>query len=111
MPIYEYQCQSCEHNLEVIQKISDAPLTYCSECEQDTLKKKVSAAAFRLNGSGWYETDFKKNNQRNLGSSDSKEKTNKSNSQPTTKSAEKSNTTTEKSSSTSTSNSKDSSAN
>ena len=60
MPIYEYRCESCGHELEAMQKISDAPLTQCSECGAPTLKKLISAAGFRLKGGGWYETDFKK---------------------------------------------------
>jgi putative FmdB family regulatory protein len=59
MPIYEYQCSDCDHRLEVIQKISEAPLVECPECGQPSLKRLVSAAAFRLKGTGWYETDFK----------------------------------------------------
>ena len=59
MPIYEYLCQSCGHHLEALQKMSEDPLAYCPECGEESLKKKVSAAAFRLKGSGWYETDFK----------------------------------------------------
>ena len=59
MPIYEYLCQSCGHHLEALQKMSEDPLVYCPECGEESLKKKVSAAAFRLKGSGWYETDFK----------------------------------------------------
>ena len=59
MPIYEYQCEHCEHKIEVIQKFSDDPLKECPECNQETLRKLVSAAAFKLKGSGWYETDFK----------------------------------------------------
>jgi len=66
MPIYEYQCQSCGKELEVLQKISDAPLTECPECGKASLQKKVSAAAFRLKGGGWYETDFKTGNKKNL---------------------------------------------
>lgn len=67
MPIYEYQCQSCQHEFEILQKISDAALTDCPECREPALKKKISAAGFRLAGSGWYETDFKKNgNKKNL---------------------------------------------
>lgn len=67
MPIYEYQCQSCQHEFEALQKISDAVLTDCPECREPALKKKISAAGFRLSGSGWYETDFKKNgNKKNL---------------------------------------------
>ncbi len=66
MPIYEYRCESCGHELEAIQKISDAPLSDCPECRQPTLKKLISAAGFRLKGSGWYETDFKSGNKKNL---------------------------------------------
>lgn len=66
MPIYEYQCQSCHEQLEALQKISDAPLLDCPKCGQPSLKKKVSAAAFRLKGEGWYETDFKTGNKKNL---------------------------------------------
>ena len=66
MPIYEYKCTACEHEFEALQKISENPLQTCPSCQQDTLKKKVSATAFRLSGSGWYETDFKSNNKKNL---------------------------------------------
>jgi len=59
MPIYEYQCQACQHQLEALQKMADASLTDCPVCHKAELKKLVSAAAFRLSGSGWYETDFK----------------------------------------------------
>ena len=59
MPIYEYQCDACGHRLEALQKISDAPLKTCPECHEDSLRKRISAAAFVLKGSGWYETDFK----------------------------------------------------
>lgn len=59
MPIYEYRCENCNHELELIQKMSDAPLSECPECHQPKLKKLVSAAGFRLKGSGWYQTDFK----------------------------------------------------
>jgi putative FmdB family regulatory protein len=69
MPIYEYQCQSCEHQLEVLRKISDEPLVTCPECGKDSLRKKVSAAAFRLKGGGWYETDFKTGDKKNLAGS------------------------------------------
>ena len=59
MPIYEYICEECGHEKEAIQKFSDAPLTDCTECGQPALKKKISASAFHLKGSGWYQTDFK----------------------------------------------------
>jgi len=59
MPIYEYSCTHCGHELEVLQKMSDAPLRDCPACHQPTLKKLISAVGFQLKGSGWYETDFK----------------------------------------------------
>ena len=59
MPIYEYRCQSCGHEQEVLQKMSDAPLTQCPQCNKDTYVKLISAAGFQLKGSGWYQTDFK----------------------------------------------------
>ena len=73
MPIYEYVCSDCGHALEALQKISDAPLQACPACEKDSLKKKISAPGFRLSGSGWYETDFKSKNQKNLAKGDSAE--------------------------------------
>ncbi len=66
MPIYEYQCKACGHRFDALQKVSDAPLRDCPVCAKQELKKLVSAPSFRLKGSGWYETDFKKDNQRNL---------------------------------------------
>ncbi len=66
MPIYEYQCQSCAHQMEALQKISDDPLQECPDCGEAELKKKVSAAAFRLKGGGWYETDFKTGDKKNI---------------------------------------------
>ena len=71
MPIYEYRCGDCGHEFETIQKISDDPLKVCPACKESTLVKKISAAGFRLKGGGWYETDFKSGNKRNL-SADSK---------------------------------------
>ncbi len=59
MPIYEYKCSACDHRLEKLQKMSDNPLTDCPECDKPALSKLVSAAGFRLTGTGWYETDFK----------------------------------------------------
>lgn len=66
MPIYEYQCQSCGTRKEVLQKISDPLLTDCDACGKSELKKLLSAAGFRLSGGGWYETDFKTGNKKNL---------------------------------------------
>ena len=72
MPIYEYECLSCGHRLETIQKISDDPLKDCPNCHKPELKKLVSAAAFRLKGGGWYETDFKSGNKKNVAESGGK---------------------------------------
>jgi len=71
VPIYEYACRNCEHTLDALQKISDDPLTDCPECGEPKLKRLVSAPRFRLKGAGWYETDFKKDKQRNVLKSDS----------------------------------------
>ncbi|MBT4963172.1 MAG: zinc ribbon domain-containing protein [Francisellaceae bacterium] len=75
MPMYEYVCKSCTHSLEKLQKIDAEPIIFCPACESNTLEKKISAAGFRLKGSGWYETDFKKKDQRNLASNDDKKTT------------------------------------
>ncbi|MBL3528258.1 MAG: zinc ribbon domain-containing protein [gamma proteobacterium endosymbiont of Lamellibrachia anaximandri] len=75
MPIYEYRCDSCGHEFEALQKMSDEPLTVCSECDKPDLKKLISAAGFRLKGGGWYETDFKSGKKKNIhdtGKKDSK---------------------------------------
>lgn len=74
MPIYEYRCENCEHQLEKIQKMSDDPLTDCPKCKKPALKKVISAAAFRLKGKGWYETDFKQGSKKNVASSDNSKK-------------------------------------
>lgn len=68
MPFYEYECGSCGHHTEVLQKVSDAPLKKCPDCGKSALKRLISAPVFRLKGGGWYETDFKsdKENKRNL---------------------------------------------
>ena len=59
MPIYEYRCGACGHELEALQKLSESPLTDCPACGKARLAKLVSAAGFQLKGSGWYATDFK----------------------------------------------------
>ena len=61
MPIYEYRCGACGHELEVLQKLSEPPLSDCPECRKPALAKLISAAGFQLKGSGWYATDFKGN--------------------------------------------------
>ncbi len=70
MPIYEYACKNCGHTLDELQKMSDDSLVGCPKCGKPQLKRLISAPRFRLKGQGWYETDFKKDNQRNLSSSD-----------------------------------------
>lgn len=77
MPIYEYRCESCGHDLEAMQKISDAALTDCPACHKAALKKRISAAGFQLKGSGWYATDFKgskKSGEKSESSSDGEAK-------------------------------------
>lgn len=59
MPIYAYRCSSCGHAKDVLQKLSDAPLTTCPACGAETFSKQVTAAGFQLKGSGWYATDFR----------------------------------------------------
>jgi len=68
MPFYEYECTNCKFYVEALQKVSDAPLKQCPSCKKQTLKKLVSAPVFRLKGGGWYETDFKSDQEgkRNL---------------------------------------------
>lgn len=66
MPIYEYACTQCEHSLDALQKLSDPVLVDCPECGQASLQKQLSAPKFRLKGKGWYETDFKTGDKRNI---------------------------------------------
>ena len=66
MPIYEYACKSCGFQKDVLQKLSDEPLTTCPECNNETFSKQISAPGFRLSGGGWYETDFKTGKKKNL---------------------------------------------
>ncbi|HUQ12503.1 MAG TPA: FmdB family zinc ribbon protein [Steroidobacteraceae bacterium] len=72
MPFYEYECTKCGHHEEVLQSINEKPLTRCTKCGKPAFKKLVSAPVFRLKGSGWYETDFKSDqeNKRNLAGAD-----------------------------------------
>ena len=65
MPIYEYVCKACGHEHEALQKLSAEPLKDCPICEKTELVKKISAAGFRLKGTGWYETDFKSGTKKN----------------------------------------------
>lgn len=59
MPIYAYRCEACGYAKDVLQKMSDAPLSQCPECGKDSFRKQVTAAGFQLKGSGWYVTDFR----------------------------------------------------
>jgi len=79
MPIYEYSCGACEHQLEALQKVSEEPLKYCPECGEEELKRLISSVGFRLKGTGWYETDFK-----NQGSKDKKNGTSSEDGKSTT---------------------------
>ncbi len=63
MPIYAYKCESCGHAKDVLQKMSDDPLTLCPSCGQASFKKQLTAAGFQLKGSGWYVTDFREGNK------------------------------------------------
>lgn len=74
MPIYEYRCESCGVELEKIQKFSDPALVDCPECGKPSLSKLISASGFRLKGSGWYETDFKSGNKKNVAGESKSEK-------------------------------------
>lgn len=73
MPIYEYYCEVCKSNFELIQKISDKPAKKCVKCNKSTkVVKLVSAPGFRLKGGGWYETDFKSGSKKNIHDSENK---------------------------------------
>jgi putative FmdB family regulatory protein len=75
MPIYEYACTKCAHAFDELQKISEAALVHCPKCGQASLRKLLSAPKFRLKGKGWYETDFKTGDKRNIaGDSDAPSK-------------------------------------
>ncbi len=68
MPIYAFECESCGHQFERLQRLADADPTQCPECERETVRRQLTAPSFRLAGAGWYETDFKKDGdkKRNL---------------------------------------------
>lgn len=75
MPIYAYKCESCGHSKDVLQKMSDSPLTDCPQCGAATFKKQLTAAGFQLKGSGWYVTDFRGGDQAKGAESGGAEKT------------------------------------
>lgn len=89
MPIYEYRCESCGHEMEALQKMSDDPLTVCPECGKPTLKKLISAGSFILKGTGWYQTDFKGDNKKTPDKGN-KQKANKAPDKKATQAAKKS---------------------
>ncbi len=66
MPIYGYNCKSCDHSFDALQKMSDPKLVDCPDCGEASLQKQLSAPKFRLKGKGWYETDFKTGDKKNL---------------------------------------------
>ena len=77
MPIYEYKCSECGHFMDALQGVNDSPLEICPECSEKSLKRLISAPNFRLSGEGWYETDFKTENRKNIaenGKSETKKK-------------------------------------
>jgi putative FmdB family regulatory protein len=96
MPFYEYQCTKCGHEEEVLQKISDKPLKKCPACGKSAMQKKVSAAAFRLKGSGWYETDGKSGNKKNVAGDAKAEKKADTSKKPADKKSSGSTTNTQK---------------
>lgn len=73
MPIYEYVCDDCGYEKEILQRISDEPLSHCPGCHRGSFRKRISAAGFRLKGTGWYETDFKTGSRKNLAESGTRE--------------------------------------
>ena len=90
MPFYEYECQNCKFYTELMQKISDPPLEKCPSCGKKAMQKLISAPNFRLKGGGWYETDFKGDNEnkRNLAGADKEESKTETAVDPTAKSTE-----------------------
>ncbi len=78
MPIYGYACKSCEHTFDVLQKMNDPVLVDCPDCGTANLRKQLSAPKFRLKGKGWYETDFKSGDKRNIAGDTDQSSTEKS---------------------------------
>ncbi|MEM5345956.1 FmdB family zinc ribbon protein [Paraburkholderia azotifigens] len=87
MPIYAYRCESCGFAKDVLQKMSDAPLTQCPECGTDAFRKQVTAAGFQLKGSGWYVTDFRGGNSGGAASNGASASGSKTESKPDTASS------------------------
>ena len=84
MPIYEYKCDECGHVMDALQGVNEAPLETCPECSKSSLKKLISAPNFRLSGEGWYETDFKTENRKNIADSSKTETKKKESSKQST---------------------------
>src|SRR4051812_11756734 len=82
MPFYEYECENCKFYTELLQKVSDAPLKKCPSCGKSAMKKLVSAPVFRLKGGGWYETDFKGDQEKKRNLAVDKEPDSSSDSKP-----------------------------
>lgn len=108
MPIYAYRCEACGFAKDVLQKMSDEPLTVCPECQQASFKKQVTAAGFQLKGNGWYVTDFRGGSSGTSGSNSGATSASTSNDTSSTDSASASSATT--SSTTTTASSNDSKA-
>jgi len=89
MPIYEYACTHCEHAFDELQKISEAALVHCPKCGEPSLRKLLSAPKFRLKGKGWYETDFKTGDKRNIAGDAEKSGGTKSDDKPAKKADDK----------------------
>jgi putative FmdB family regulatory protein len=98
MPIYGYECSECEHIFDALQKMSDPRLVDCPQCGESSLRKQLSAPKFRLKGKGWYETDFKTGDKRNLaGDADKKSAANSKDADKPAKKTETKKTETKKS--------------
>ncbi|MGV8930766.1 MAG: FmdB family zinc ribbon protein [Luteimonas sp.] len=82
MPIYAFQCSTCQHSYDRLQKLSDPDPEVCPECGAHTLKRQLSAPSFRLAGSGWYETDFKKDGDKKRNLAEASEGAGKSEAKP-----------------------------
>jgi putative FmdB family regulatory protein len=78
MPIYGYECTDCEHAFDALQKMGEPKLVDCPECGESSLRKQLSAPKFRLKGKGWYETDFKTGDKRNIAGDSEKKSATKS---------------------------------